>query len=338
MSDFTDQIFEISIASLLRLKKKSREQTRRLNVFSAHGPYPLDPIVRNDNKVPLFDPPRYYYFRALKRSWYAYIKAAEILGFFEGKDGKDLLGKLISPDTTTFLAALAECKAIWYLSFVLNWELSQPKFPLNHTGKKYDIRISKPLEICGEVKNTWRPIFSEDPDLLKDTADWEDDSDFATKSVKRANGQFCRESTNLLILVPSLRTPIYQERYQLTRGLIGESIIGIRLDPQSGKVTFEEELSLRLNGQLLSKKAISLPSFTRISTVLSIEHEMFVVDPPIVRKYWNADDISIRHHGIVLHNPYCKNDIPYSLFTGLPQLLNDGEKMWWSDGHTLQIA
>lgn len=282
---------------------------QRLEILNACGPCPTDHRMAR----------RLAWLRRKKAAWEAYIDAAILLNLLGDDDhGRELLRRLQSPDNRNFRSAMAECCAAWFLRSKLGLEVT-PR-PKGRKGRILDLALStSDGKIAVEVKAPRRRP-------TQAFGAWVgNDADLLQKQLEEANRQFSRDSRNLLILVPELREPLHQDRYQLVQAFYAEAGLDMPFDENTGSLG-EPKPSFELSGHFLKQWPDRAddrrrPRFTRVGAVLSIEeiHE--------------SDRIG--HRALVAHNPAALAPISEALWDDLPQAVERDGALMWSDGRSM---
>jgi hypothetical protein len=140
------------------------------------------------------------WLRVVKSAGEAYLSAAFACGLFEGPDGTDLRCRLTGLDDANFRSALSECFAVWYFAGRLRLEIEprpggKRRNPLEFLVKLPDGNIKV------EVKAPRREI--------KGKSWWGNDSASLQGVLQKANKQFSPYDCNLLVIVPTLRVPVF---------------------------------------------------------------------------------------------------------------------------------
>lgn len=250
---------------------------------------------------------------AKRKSWHMYLDAAQRCGLLSDPD---IRAKLIAIDDTTFHAGLGECVAAWVLQDVLG--LPVKLRPVGRAGRLLDFDIAIEEEaIRVEVKAPYR----ERPLPRTGAFQWGDDSQVLARAVDEANSQFEKGTRNLLLLVPSLSHRI--DRVHLVKAFVGQEKIAVPLNlggagarPAPPPYRFFDQ-----DGKL-AKFWGEGTRFTRTSAVLSVE--------PYLEE--SESGVSEEHRILVLHNPFSLQPISPKVFRNLPQLIQEGPEMVWTDG------
>lgn len=191
--------------------------------------------------------------------------------------------------------------------------------PPGRKNKKLEfIAKSKVQDLYVEVKSPYRE---------KPTRCWSgDDSDLIKKCVIEANKQFEKGCCNILVIVPSLRTPVYSFRGQLIKAFYGEERFTFDIDVKNGCAAGPTEVKFFPEGGFLKRwKPEPRPRYKRVSGVLTIE-ERFREGSP---RPW------IDHNILFLKNPYAEIPCAPEIFSGLTQFAQHADYMRWSDGKKL---
>jgi hypothetical protein len=299
---FTDAI----LTRLNQARLPSELLLYRLAVLGASGPYPADPL-QADNAWGL---------RVQRAAWDAYVSAAAGIGLFEGADGRELVSRLTGLNDAGFRSAMAECMAAWFLAGKMGLPL-EPR-PEGRPGRTLELLIQLEGGIRCEVKSPFRSrgggVFQLDDDYaaLRETVD-------------ESSRQFQEAVKNLLIIVPSLRTPVGRDH--LVRAFLGDFGLTFRIDRARGAAIEPPRPAFFPRGRLLRRWAPERePRFTRIAAIMCIEE--------IIRDYRTPGgglDRRMDHHVMVLHNPFAQETLPADIFEGYPQMIRVRDEMVWSD-------
>ena len=196
--------------------------------------------------------------------------------------------------------------------------------------------------------------------------EWGDDADKVAECIRAANKQFDDCRPNILVLVPSLRLPLYAHRHDLVKAAYGETKITCPIDTRTGGPAGPVGVEFFPEGKFLNVKrpgggalkSDGLPAHRRITAIVSIEEYMADKYPhPDEREllgddhherwpYWqraldmhmgSENERWIEHNVIVVHNPYAKHKLPDDLFAEFPQFLPVAYEMAWSDGYDIDV-
>lgn len=250
--------------------------------------------------------------RAIRAALDVYVSAAEACGLLDA----NMVERLRSTKEENFRSARAECLACWFLAGKLGYSVS----PIEGGGRE-----GKQLEFCARTPAGDIVVEVKAPrgDLPKSKAWSGDDAHVLEREMKSAARQFGRNSRNLLILVPRLRTPVYSDREQLEK-LIGDQVTTIFIPIDKSQKGFSEP-GFVPRGRLVrpgkeGPDGTKLPAHTRVSAVLTIETD---IEEDERGKYED-------HYVHVVHNPYADSPIAAETFARFPQLvvINDSEMAW----------
>lgn len=324
------------------------ELLRRLEFLAACGPRPSNEEAWM----------RLMHCRAVRAAWETYVYSAYACGFFEGKRGRELRGRLASRDPDDFRSAMAECLACWFLA-------GKHQFVVTADAPG---RGAKVLDMAAVIVDQDVGIEVKAPRREMPSAGeaWSGhDSDLLCHCLDAANKQFTDDVPNILVLVPELRTPVYQLRVQLVTALYGEEKITCLIDTRTGGPAGPVTTEFFPEGKLLRRRQPSgalikpdgSPSFTRISAVIVIEEDMqerfpppnplLLADEETAHQIWplwkRASDLYrghdnvawIDHHILVAHNPFACHPLNTELFTEHIQFKDLGGGFGWSDGEPL---
>jgi len=159
------------------------------------------------------------------------------------------------------------------------------------------------------------------------------DGELLAQCLDKANEQFSDEAPNILVLVPSLRTPVSVLRTQLVEAFYGREKVTCTIDTRTGEsvgpvsVKFFPEgrfLRRRLpNGPLV--KPDGAPGYTRLSAALVIEEKL----------QYDSDGAWIDHAVLVAHNPHARRPLSSRAFDGFVQFTDLQTGWGWNDGEPL---
>ena len=349
LADPLRTIFTPEVRAKWSAKRATNEHLNwRLNVLEACGPDPADVNRMLEAR----------WYRAHKAAWSVYLQSAFACGMFDSTRGADLRARLASERDEEFRSAMAECMACWLFAGRLGLSVESHAQGRNH--KMLDLALSLPGAKVGvEVKSPFR-------ERPRGGATWfGDDSDKIIACFKAANKQFDDKGPNLLVVAPSLRVSIFQDRRVLVRAAFGESRLVFDINEQEGRLE-HARAEFSSHGTFLSNqrpsghrlKSDSMPAHQRISALVSIEEYIQEKHPypadavavagkierdrsEILRlvadacnhHFSRANDHWIEHKVFVLHNPYAHHPLAEELFSDFPQLVRRGANMIWTDGY-----
>jgi len=250
--------------------------------------------------------------RAYKSAWEVYLLTGFACGLFEGEHGTDLRARLTGIDDDNFRSALSECLAAWYLAGRLKLRI-EPR-PEGRSGHPLEFAIKlDDGEIKVEVKAPYRAITS---DFW-----WGDDADLLESALRQANKQFRQGDPNLLVVVPSLRLPVFDvgNRRPIERAFIGETVIQIPIDTRTGGPAGPEKLAFKEFGRFA--KTWPEPRFTRVGAALFLNE--------YVNEHYAGSEV--KHRALIVHNPYALVPLPRDLWTCIPEFFCDAGRWRWSD-------
>ena len=259
---------------------------------------------------------------AWKRAWADYVAAGSTCGMFDGDDGNELLSRLRGSDDDGFRSAIAECFACWFFAK----RLQLPLFPRPHgrPGRRLEFEVRLPTgPACVEVKAPYRKP--------PQTRVWSgDDADKLANCLNEANKQFAKDATNILVIVPRLRTSVCAARYQLVRAFLGETKITVPIDTDSGASVGPAEAKFFQEGKFLKLYRDKggcydlTPRFTRVGAVVCIEDYISISEP-----------LKVVHSAVVLINPFADKSIERGVFSPYPHIPAEDNSLQWSDGRDL---
>ena len=283
----------------------------RLHALDATGIYPSAPEINH----------RVRHWRARKAAWDVYLTAGFACGLFEGKHGEDVRQRLTGVDDDNFRSAMSECLTCWFFAGKLR--LSVDPWPKGQKGRVPDLLVhTREGELHVEVKAPYvAPV-------VANTWWGGNDAHVLGKSLKQASKQFARERRNLLVLVPSLRIPVYAERHQLIEAFFGTVKIVVPIDlTGSGQSLPGAHSEFFPDGHFL-KVWKDERHFTRVGGVLCIEER--------IQERGDSDSpdwqLWVDHSAVVVHNPYSRYDVSSVAWEPFPQLIEKDGGMGWSDG------
>jgi hypothetical protein len=241
--------------------------------------------------------------RALRAAWWMYIEHADGVGLLDN----DLRQRLTSQDDDDFRGALAECQTSWFFNCRLGTGLRR------HAGSGGDFDDGATMRV--EVKAPYVPVQS---DVIHG-----DDSDVLAKCIKKAGEQFDESTTNLVVICPLLRTPVWMQRDQIVKACIGEWAISVPVsldgsEPGDAKPIFLQNGKL---AKMFPKGGAFGPDHRRVSAVATIEEKVCV----------KPEGWTIQHIAYVVHNPFAAVRAPESIFDDHPQLVLRDTSMSWTD-------
>ncbi len=276
----------------------------------------IDKLTLCDSKAPNS------FLNAWGRAWADYVAAASACGMFEGDDGRELLGRLRGVNDGGFRSAIAECFACWFFAKQLRLPVS-PR-PHGRPGKKLEFLVDLPTgPSCVEVKAPYRK-----PPRNRVWSG--DDTDKLVKCLDEANKQFAKDATNILVIVPRLRTSVCAVRYQLVRAFLGEITVTVPIDMGTGARAGPAEGKFLQEGKFLKLYRDEgdcydlTPRFTRVGAVVCIEDYVNITEP-----------LKVVHSAVVLINPFADRLVDRTVFSAYPQISLEDNALQWSDGRHL---
>lgn len=304
----------------------------RLGVLTAHGPPPGDPDAARLLKRQ----------RSKRATLEAYVDTAELCDLLDA----NMVERLRSIDEANFRSALAECVAAYVFVALLGHQVA-PRTGGGRAGKQLEFAVTAPPdELIVEVKAPAVEL----PD--GDVRIWAgDDAPVLEKAVHDAAKQFGRGTRNLLVIVPTLRTSVWDNRDQLVKALIGEHVMHVHVpldDAHEGftEPGFEPRGRLVRPGKMASDGSRQ-PAHTRVSAVMVIEcalaeravREASVFDDPLERffasalhRYDQDNAFWPEYRVTVVHNPYAEHPISPRTLGRARQLVTCGDgTMAWTD-------
>jgi hypothetical protein len=281
--------------------KLSEFQAFRLNVASACGPLPSEPVLRGQVRA----------WIAVRRSWDAYFTAAKALNLMTDNPKDDLLARLRDLSDDNFRGSLAECTAAWYLAGKLKLDVSVR--PLGRGNRKLELKIILPDgDAAVEVKAPHREML---PGIT-----YGSDAPLLQASIDGANRQFARDGRNLLVIVlthMSLQLRFF--RRAIIEAFFGQETFSFPMDPVKGADTSKVIPGFLLTGRFTKfDRNRGGPRFTSVGAVLFLQ--------PIHGHH------GIEHNALLVHNPHAKIEIPKEIWGAIPQLVRKEDQMVWTDG------
>lgn len=255
---------------------------------------------------------------ARRAAWWAYLAHASKVGLLAVKD---IRRRLTDVCDDNFRGALAECSVSWFFTEQLQSPLARNEAA---TGKAVDFHDS--LGVGIEVKAPYVPLLHQ---VFSG-----DDSRTIRECVQKAGRQCKKGGPNLVVLVPLLRTPVWMDREQFVKSIIGEWAYSYSIALNDGDEVDEPRSVFLQKGKLakLHKKGSDgvTTDLTRISAVATIEEETM----------WTDSGVELRHYVHVVHNPFAECRFPSDTFSEFPQLLaqEDGNLAWFLKGQRLESA
>ena len=293
----------------------SSEVLARLEKVQRPQPSPWDdagiPIRERHHIVQLTGPSPSPARWARRNAWDRYLRAASACRLLDD----ELLSRLRDRDDDLFRGAMAECLVAWF--FLRRRRMEVVPRPDGSATKNVDLAIrGEGLEVATEVKAPFVP---------RTHSSWNgSDEDAILKSLRKAGTQCKGGRPNLVVLVPILRSHVFNQRHQLINATIGERvlIVPVSLD---GSPPEPERAGFNQNGHLAKLWRQPQGPFrtvlTRVSAVLSIE-EGFA---------HRGGNLHIGHWVVAVHNPFAAHPIPPQFFGRIPQWIVRDGMMGWSD-------
>ena len=286
------------------LRRRQGDHARRLlDILTSGLPLPSD------------DEKRWHaQFRVAERSELAAcLSAAKRCGLLDG----DLLGRLRDRHSSQHRSALAEARACRFFNEARGLSL-QPR-PQGRGGKVLDFGATLTSQnILVEVKAPYVPV--------PESGSWSgDDAGVLQECLEEANTQFAEERANVLVIVPSLRTPLYAHRLQLVKAFIGRPVMNLTIDVSTGQAIGDVSPGFVRSGRFVAlyPDGAGEPRrrFTRVSAVLTIE------------PWRQLDDHAVRvdYDVLVVHNPFGQVRLEPGFFGDVPELVPKGSHMEWTD-------
>jgi hypothetical protein len=251
-------------------------------------------------------------FRALsarRLAWWSYLAHADRVGLLEDND---LCHRLTDTDDDNFRGALAECLTVWFFAKQLNLTLRRH----NAIGRRADFEADGGIHI--EVKAPYVPV--------PGNAIAGDDASVIRDSIREAGKQFRSGFTNIVVLVPILRTPVWMDRDQFVKATIGEWALSVPICLDSNVAPGEATPTFLQKGKLAqwfpTQDGGGKTDLTRVSAVVMIEEGTML----------SEEGIALQHYVHVIHNPFAACPLSAPLFQSHPQLVVHGEAyMAWTD-------
>jgi hypothetical protein len=315
---------------------------RRYQVLTASGPLPPNRIMARFIRL----------WRAQRAAWEAYLDAAAACSLVDD----DLRGRLRDKDGPNFRGAIAECCACWLLAGRLCFDVV-PR-PPGRNGKNLDMRVTTER---GTFDVEVKAPACEPPE----SGAWAgSDADLLVEALRKANTQFTDAEVNVLVLMPTLRTPICVEREQLVEAYIGQPAVTWEVPTTGDAEPSEARPTFLPNGKLVKlhhrpNHPNPLPDATRVSAIVSIEE--WPIEKAAYRSRFTPEQIAeagrrgdqdtiwtamwedaqskfdldnptwMDHEVYVLHNPYAQKPLDESIFATYPQLVSRDDYMVWTD-------
>jgi hypothetical protein len=321
-----------SYAEYLAIKPPPPEASHvrwRVDVLTAHGPAPSDPHEARKLKQR----------RARRAAFETYVEAAETCGLLDA----NMVGRLRSVEEDSFRGAHSECLACWVFAGMLGYGVApthagrpgkQPEFEVTAPAGAFVVEVKAPA-VERPVGNTWTG----------------DDAHVLEAALKDAASQFGKGTANVLVIAPSLRTSVWNNRYQLIKALIGERVMRVHV-PLDDESEGYSEPSFAPRGRLVrpgktGPDGTKLPAHTRVSAVMVIEvvevERADVLPLPaesierrlaeLYRRRYDEENVFWPEHRVlVVHNPNADMPISADTFERFPQLVKVNETdMAWTD-------
>ena len=329
------------------VSKPSDALVHRLNVLNASGPSPADAEKSYSMKRR----------RAIRAAWEVYLEASFACGMFEGERGTELRARLIGIDDDGFRSAIAECMTCWFLA-------GRMRFQVHGLAQGRGAKMLDMLAVLpdGEAGVEVKAPFRERP--VGTTSWFGNDAGKIRQCLETAEKQLSKDTPNIVVIAPSLRTPMFADRRVLVQAIYGESVIVLDYNTEKGRME-NERLEFSPRGKFLNRKRPDgkllkpdgFPAYQRVSAVLCIEEHIrethpFPADECVLasiadrergelirlvekkRKLYcgGANQLWMEHNVLLLHNPYSYHAISEELWSEFPQLVPRGDHMEWTDG------
>jgi len=252
---------------------------------------------------------------ALKRAWEGYLSAANECGLLADAE---LRANLTGGDDESFRGAMAECLVTWFVLRKLGMAVTPKPEPKAQKNVDFAAR-SGSLEVFGEVKSPYVPLLN--------CVGSGDDSRNLRACVEAAGPQFKKGRCNVLFLAPVLRTPIYMNRDQLVKAVVGEQALAVYVSFDPHRPAPPPEPTFLQTGKLArlhpQKDGSIRTDYTRISAVVSVEEILFEAA---------TGERTVDHKTTVVHNPFAEVALPPEAFGAYPQLVKRADgNMEWTD-------
>lgn len=254
---------------------------------------------------------------AFKQAWSSYLSAAAACpsGAREHStllDDHEMLSRLRGKDDDGFRGAMAECLVVFYFGVLRG--VSVKAKPEDSRGKNVDLRVVHGgLSVDVEVKAPYVP--------LTNPSGAGADAKPLLEAIEKAGSQLKRGRANLVVLVPTLRTPVRLDRDQLLEATMGEQALSVAVS-RPGKPARTPLPTFLQNGKLAQLRRGADGAFrtdlSRISAVMTIEET-------------RLEEHHLSHDVVVVHNPFATTPIPSWFFDPVPQSISQEGIMGWSD-------
>lgn len=349
-----EQVFPAEV--IARLFADSRRPNRRDRYYGARHRHE---ILTARGEFPS-ERDRWYEIRqrrAERAAWDAYLEAAADTGVLDD----DVIARLRGDDEDHVRSALTECMVAWLFARRLGLQLTarplgrgarRPEFLVEHPATPFRAEVKAPKEEeapegvwCGNAAPKLEACLFE------------------------ASKQFAAGVANVLVMAPSLRVPVTNDRYQFVMAFLGEFQLVVQIDRRTGGPAGPSENRFAPRGRFTRyDKSKGEPRFTRVSAAVVIEEK--IVDPVVhrgpftrtevleaaargdERPLWermayewtaprrSSEAMWIGHNVFVIHNPYATHPIDRAVFEDFPQLVRvdedgSGFTMAWTDGHRI---
>lgn len=234
-------------------------------------------------------------------------------------DRQELVSRLRGTHDDHFRGAMAECLVAWY--FMTRRRMKVVPHPEDSASKNVDLAIhSAGSVVYGEVKAPFVPVVNRI---------WSGgEQDRVLKLLQKAAAQCKPGRSNLVILVPVVRSPIFSNRFQILNPTIGEHVIHIPIR-YDGNPPLPPRPGFNQTGKLAKllpgPGGVFTTDLTRISALMSIEETLVA---------GTTSRIRLSHNVVVIHNPFAQNPIPRTFFGRVPQLVRKGGIMRWTDHYS----
>jgi hypothetical protein len=247
---------------------------------------------------------------ARRRAWGRYYRSARDAGVLD----RQLQGRLLGPDDDGFRSALSECLACWFLGNRLRLAVSPA--PPGRRGSVLDLWAKHATGGFGvEVKAPYaEPVY--------DRVVHGGESEALAECLRRANKQFPDTHPNVLVIVPSLRSPVPILVQDLVRALLAQEVIRIPMDRKTARQAGPLRTEYLLTGAFTRPMKVDRsPGFTRVSSVLMLQEQV---------KQIRDRRVYVRHDAVVVNNPHARRPLSPLVWRGLRQMVRKGNAMRWT--------
>ena len=288
------RFYSAVITRLQSIRSPSEYLQSRLAILAAGG---LNPSRLNRE------------LRTFKAAWEGYLTAAFAIGLLDGTHGRDLRARLTGDDDNSFLSAMSECFAAWYLAGrrrLIPRPVGQQRHCLEFLIERPDGNIN--VEVKAPPARSLSNFFGAMTAI-----------GLSGRFKKRTNSsprvsEICSWSTRACVCRSSPNLTGHQSSARLSakKSSVYRSIRQPAAPAGPACAAFNQ------NGRLL--KRWPEPRYTRISAAL------------FLNEYEEGGEVKPR--ALMIYNPNAETPLPREIWQGIPEFFLEGDRWRWSDDGT----